>query len=130
MLTQEGIELAPPADRYPVGASSNTAQVIVFQLISAVSDYHEKISVHVYLIKQNKHGQSFNRCYIFNTIMSFLPDSGCDTTKEVIFRKKSDKFIKRKSRSFYQTGIDKVKLRSFLTKTFDVFIVWYLRSHD
>ena len=29
-------------DRYPEGASSNLAQVNVFQCISAVSDYHEK----------------------------------------------------------------------------------------
>ena len=30
------------ADRYPEGASSNPARVNIFQLTSAVSDYHEK----------------------------------------------------------------------------------------
>ena len=35
------------ADRYPEGASSNTARVNIFQSTSAVSGYHEKISVQV-----------------------------------------------------------------------------------
>ena len=30
------------ADRYPKGASSNSARVNIFQLTSSVSDYHEK----------------------------------------------------------------------------------------
>ena len=30
------------ADRYPKGASSKLARVNIFQLISVVSDYHEK----------------------------------------------------------------------------------------
>ena len=37
------------ADRYPEGASSNPAGVNIFQLTSAVSGYHEKVTVHVYL---------------------------------------------------------------------------------
>ena len=36
-------------DRYSEGASSNPVQVNIFQLTSAMSDYHEKLSVHVSL---------------------------------------------------------------------------------
>ena len=34
------------ADRYSEGTSSNPTRANIFQLTSAVSDYHEKISVH------------------------------------------------------------------------------------
>ena len=35
--------------KYPEGASSNPTGVNIYQLASAVLDYNEKISVHVYL---------------------------------------------------------------------------------
>ena len=34
------------ADRYPEGASSNSDGINIFQMTSAVSDYHEKLIVH------------------------------------------------------------------------------------
>ena len=51
MLTRAGFELVlsgldsstgRATDRYPEGTSSNLARVNIFQLTSAVSDYHEK----------------------------------------------------------------------------------------
>ena len=42
------------ADRYPEGVSSNPAGVNIFQLTSAMSDYHEKIFLIQSCVHQNK----------------------------------------------------------------------------
>ena len=71
------------ADRYSEGASSNPVRVNTFQLTSAVSDYHEIISLHVP-----------PRMIIKTVLYSFIHKKPHLTAYQVVFSRAHTKTIK------------------------------------
>ena len=52
------------ADRYPEGASSNPTRINIFQLTSAVSDFHEKF-LFVYISEDDSEIKNETTCYCY-----------------------------------------------------------------